>query len=70
MVGWHHKLDEFEQASGISDAQVSLTCCSPRGRKELDMTELNNINQLQNIYKIVRKTFMILMQIRVWKTLI
>ena len=72
MVGWHHRLDghEFEQALGFDDGLESLACCSPRGRKELDMTELNNINQLQNIYKIVRKTFMILMQIRVWKTLI
>ena len=31
MVGWHHQLDghEFEQASGVDDGQVSLTCCSP-----------------------------------------
>ena len=41
MVGWHHWLDghEFEQAPGVGDGQGSLVCCSPWGRKELDMTE-------------------------------
>ena len=41
MVGWHHRLDghEFEQAPGDGDGQGSLVCCSPWGRKELDMTE-------------------------------
>ena len=38
-VGWHHRLDGHEQASGIGDGQGSLVCCSPRGRKELDVTE-------------------------------
>ena len=44
MVGWHHRFDrhEFEQASGVGDGQGSLVCCSPWGRKELDMTELFN----------------------------
>ena len=44
MVGWHHQLDghEFEQALGIGDRQGSLVCCSPWGRKELDMTEQLN----------------------------
>ena len=45
MVGWHHRLDghEFEQALRVGDGQGSLTCCSPWGHKELDMTEqLNN----------------------------
>ena len=39
-VGWHHQLDgcEFVQASGVSDGQGSLACCSPCGRKELDTT--------------------------------
>ena len=34
--GWHHQLDghEFEQAQGVGDAQGSLACCSPWGRKE------------------------------------
>ena len=41
MVGWHHRLNEheFEQAAGDSDGQGSLTCCSPWGRRESDMTE-------------------------------
>ena len=40
MVGWHHQLDghEFELAAGVGDGQRSLTCCSPWGCKELDMT--------------------------------
>ena len=42
MVGWHHRLDghEFEQALGTGDGQGSLACCSPWGRKELEL-ELN-----------------------------
>ena len=41
MVGWHHRYDghEFEQALEVDDRQGSLACCSPWGRKELDMTE-------------------------------
>ena len=42
MVEWQHRLnehDEFEQAPGVGDGQGSLVCCSPRGRKESDMTE-------------------------------
>ena len=45
MVGWQHQLNEheFEQAPGDDEGQGSLACCSPWGRKELDMTEqLNN----------------------------
>ena len=44
MVGRHHRLDghEFEQALGVGDGQGSLACCSPRGRKESDMTECLN----------------------------
>ena len=44
MVGWHHQLGghEFEQALGASNGQGSLECCSPWGRKELDMTEQLN----------------------------
>ena len=44
MVGWHHGLDghEFGQAPGVGDRQGSLACCSPWGRKELDMTERLN----------------------------
>ena len=42
MVGWHQQLDrhEFEHASGVSDGQGSLVCCSLWGHKESDMTEL------------------------------
>ena len=41
MVGWHHQLDghEFEQTPGVGDGQRSLTCCSPWGCKESDMTD-------------------------------
>ena len=41
MVGWHHRLNEheFEQTLEVGDRQGSLPCCSPRGGKELDMTE-------------------------------
>ena len=44
MVGWHYRLNgcEFEQALGVDDGQGSLVCCSPRGHKELDMTERLN----------------------------
>ena len=44
MVRWHHWLDghEFEQAPRVGDGQGGLVCCSPRGHKELDMTELLN----------------------------
>ena len=42
MVELHHQLDghEFEQAPGVGDGQgISLSCCSPRGLEESDMTE-------------------------------
>ena len=44
MAGWHHQLNghKFEQALGVGDGLGSLACCSPRGRKELDMTEQLN----------------------------
>ena len=50
MVGWHHRLDgyEFEQAPGVGDWQGSLACCSPRGCKELDVTE--RLNWTDSIY--------------------
>ena len=40
MVGCHHRLNgqELEHAPGDSEGQGSLVCCSPRGRKESDMT--------------------------------
>ena len=41
MAGWHHQLNghEFEQTPGIGDGWGGLACCSPWGRKYLDMTE-------------------------------
>ena len=44
MLGWHHRLDghEFEQILGDSEEQRSLACCSPWGRKELEMIEWLN----------------------------
>ena len=44
MAGWHHQLDghEFEQAPGDGEGQGSLTCCSPWGHRESDMTEQLN----------------------------
>ena len=53
MVGWHHWLDghEFEQALGVGDGQGSLVCCSPRGRKESDTTELIDWTELRSSSK-------------------
>jgi len=45
MVGWRHRLNghEFVQTLGDGEGQGSLTCCSPWGHKESDVTEqLNN----------------------------
>ena len=44
MVGWHQQLNghEFEQTPGDDEGEGSLTCCSPWGLKELDMTECLN----------------------------
>ena len=44
MDGWHHRLNgyEFQQASGVSDGEGSLVCCSPWGHKESDTTEHPN----------------------------
>ena len=41
MVECHHRHNghEFEQVLGVGDGQGSLTCCSPWGLKELDMTD-------------------------------
>ena len=47
MVGWHPRLNghEFEQTLGDGEGQRSLACLSLGGRKELNMTErLNNDN--------------------------
>ena len=44
MVVWHHLLNgrKFEQALGDGEGQGSLACCSPRGRKESDVTDQLN----------------------------
>ena len=44
MTGWHYHLYgyEVEQAPGVSDGQGGLSCCSPWGLKESDMTEQVN----------------------------
>ena len=49
MVGWHHQFNGhvFEQTLGDGEGQGSQACCSPWGRKELDMSErLNNNHHL------------------------
>ena len=53
MVGWHHHLGghEFEQARGVGDGQGHLACCSPWGRKELDMTQLLNDSNNLSIWE-------------------
>ena len=47
LIGWHHRLNghEFEQTLGVGDGQRGLACCSPWGRKQLDMTERLNIRK-------------------------
>ena len=44
MVAWHHRLNghESEQATADGEGQGSLVCCSPWGRKELEMNEQLN----------------------------
>ena len=47
LVGWHHRLNghELEQAPGVGDGRVSLTCFSPWSHKELGTTKwLNWLN--------------------------
>ena len=38
-----NSVEMSEQALGDGEGQGSLVCCSPWGRKELDMTERLNI---------------------------
>ena len=53
IVGWHHWLNghEFEQALGVGDGQGGLACCSPWGRKELDMTEQLNWTEAEPFWR-------------------
>ena len=46
VVGWRHRLNghEVEQTPGDGGGQGSLSCCSPWGCKESDMTERVNNN--------------------------
>ena len=39
MVAWYHRLYGHEQALGVGDGQGSLGCCSPWGRKQLDIPD-------------------------------
>ena len=50
MVGWCHRLHglEFEQIHEVGDGQRSLSCCTPWGCKESDMTEQLNSNKGRN----------------------
>ena len=40
MIGWHHQLSghEIEQTPGDGEGQGGLTCCTPWGCQESDMT--------------------------------
>ena len=44
MAGWHQQLNGhgFRWTPRAGDEQGGLACCSPWGRKELDMTEQLN----------------------------
>ena len=44
-IGCHHQLNghEFDKTQGDSEGQRSLLCCSPQGRKVLDMTEQQQV---------------------------
>ena len=55
MVKWHHRLNghEFEWTLGVGDGQGGLACCSPRGRKESDMTERLNWTERQEKKKVL-----------------
>ena len=56
MVGCHHRLNghEFEQTLGNGEGQESLTCCSPWGPKESDMTEWLNNNPVVRVSYLCR----------------
>ena len=75
-VRWYHRLDghEFQQAPAVGDGQGSLACCSPWGRKELDMTEkLNWTPWSSGIYprdtRILRKSINVMYHINKKKTI-
>ena len=47
-VRGHHRLMDvsLSKPPGVGDGQGSLACCSPRGRKEVDVTERLNDNHM------------------------
>ena len=54
MARWHHRLKghEFEQATGDSEGQGGLVCCSPWGPQESDTTQwLNNSNKARESWR-------------------
>ena len=58
MVGRHHQFNghEFQQIPGDREGQGSLTCCSPRGCKESDITErLNNNSKIIETHHLLGK---------------
>ena len=55
MAGCHHQCNghKLRQTPGDGEGQGSLSCCNPRGHKELDMTEwLNTHTQICRQYNI------------------
>ena len=62
MVGWHHWLNgyELEQTPENSEGQGNLASCSPRGHKELDVTEPlnNNTNCLISLCSVLNWEFL------------
>ena len=54
-VGWHHRLNGYEQALGDGEEQGSLVYLSPLGHKELGTTEqLNNNKYTLKYYKMCK----------------
>ena len=59
MVGWHHQLNEQEQAPGDGEGLGSLVCCGSWGHKESDMTEQLNLTDIltyigeNKVYKVM-----------------
>ena len=47
-VGWHYRLNEFEQTPRDSEGQGSLACCASWAGKESDTTEGLNSDSLDN----------------------
>ena len=53
MAGGHHRPHgrEFEQTPGDSEGQGGLASCSPRGRRESDMTQRLNDNRDKTVFR-------------------